>query len=61
MAIDTPFIFNDRHYLLVDTAGIRRKSKVENSVEYYSVLRAIKAIERSDVGTVNDRCCARAR
>lgn len=48
-SIDTPFVYNDQHYLLVDTAGIRRKSKVDNSVEYYSVLRAIKAIERSDV------------
>jgi GTP-binding protein len=48
-AIDTPFEYHDQHYLLVDTAGIRRKSKVETSVEYYSVLRAIKAVERSDV------------
>ena len=48
-AIDTPFYYHDQQYLLVDTAGIRRKSKVENSVEYYSVLRAIKAVERSDV------------
>lgn len=48
-AIDTPFLYNDQHYLLVDTAGIRRKSKVETPVEYYSVLRAIKAVERSDV------------
>lgn len=48
-AVDTPFYYHDQHYLLVDTAGIRRKSKVENSVEYYSVLRAIKAVERSDV------------
>jgi GTPase len=48
-AIDTPFVIDAKHYLLVDTAGIRRKSKVEESVEYYSVLRAIKAVERSDV------------
>ncbi|HBF36522.1 MAG TPA: ribosome biogenesis GTPase Der [Firmicutes bacterium] len=48
-AIDTPLIVGDKHYLLVDTAGIRRKSKVEESVEYYSVLRALKAVERSDV------------
>ena len=39
----------DKRYLLVDTAGIRRKSKVEVAIEYYSVLRALKAVERSDV------------
>ena len=48
-AIDTLFSANDRHYLLVDTAGIRRKAKVEEAVEYYSVMRALKAVERSDV------------
>ena len=48
-AIDTEFRFNDHHYQLVDTAGIRRKAKVEEAVEYYSVLRAIRAVERSDV------------
>jgi GTP-binding protein len=48
-AIDTPLSVEDRNYLLVDTAGIRRKSKVEEAVEYYSVLRALKAVERSDV------------
>ncbi len=48
-AIDTPLIVEDKQYLLVDTAGIRRKSKVEEAVEYYSVLRALKAVERSDV------------
>ncbi len=48
-AIDTPLIVNDQRYLLVDTAGIRRKAKVEEAVEYYSVLRALKAVERSDV------------
>ncbi len=51
-AIDTPFRYHAQQYLLVDTAGIRRKSKVETSVEYYSVLRAIKAIERSDVAVL---------
>ncbi|MGE5582496.1 MAG: ribosome biogenesis GTPase Der [Bacillota bacterium] len=48
-AIDTPLLVNDRRYLLVDTAGIRRKSKVDTGVEYYSVLRALRAVERSDV------------
>ena len=48
-AIDTPVTFHGKNYLLVDTAGIRRKAKVEEAVEYYSVLRAIRSIERSDV------------
>lgn len=48
-AIDTPLHYNGMNYLLVDTAGIRRKAKVEERVEYYSVLRAIRAVERSDV------------
>lgn len=48
-AIDTPVTINGFNYLLVDTAGIRRKSKVEESVEYYSIVRALRAVERSDV------------
>ncbi|MDH8676708.1 ribosome biogenesis GTPase Der [Fusibacter bizertensis] len=48
-AIDTPFEYKDQKYVLIDTAGIRRKSKVNESIERYSVLRTITAIERSDV------------
>ena len=48
-AIDTAIEFDGRKYVLIDTAGIRRKSKVEESLEYYSVLRAIKTIKRADV------------
>jgi GTP-binding protein len=48
-AVDTPFCFGGSDYLLIDTAGVRRKSKVKESVEYYSVLRALKAVERADV------------
>lgn len=48
-AIDTIIEYNDKKYMLIDTAGIRRKSKVEESLEYYSVLRAIKTIKRADV------------
>jgi GTP-binding protein len=51
-AIDSPLAANGRHYLLVDTAGIRRKSKVEEAVEYYSVLRAMRAVERADVAVL---------
>jgi GTP-binding protein len=48
-AIDTPITIDDTHYLLVDTAGMRRQSKVEAAVEYYSVVRALRAVDRSDV------------
>jgi GTP-binding protein len=48
-AIDTALFYNDEKYILIDTAGIRRKSKVEESLEYYSVLRAIKSIKRAKV------------
>ncbi len=48
-SIDTPFTFDDKEYILIDTAGIRRKSKVNEDIERYSVIRAIAAIERCDV------------
>ena len=48
-AIDTVVEFNDNKYVLIDTAGIRRKSKVDEALEYYSVLKALKAIKRADV------------
>ncbi len=48
-AIDTLIEYKDNKYMIIDTAGIRRKSKIEESLEYYSVLRAIKTIKRADV------------
>jgi len=48
-AIDLQIERDGRRYLFVDTAGIRRKSKVEEAVEYYSVLRSIRAAEDADV------------
>lgn len=48
-SIDTPFVKGEDKYILIDTAGIRRKSKVSEHIERYSVIRAIAAIERSDV------------
>lgn len=47
-AIDTPFVVDGVNYRIVDTAGIRRKNKVVEDVEYYSVIRAIDAIRRAD-------------
>lgn len=48
-AIDTFFEHDGQPVVLIDTAGIRRAGKVQRSVEYYSVLRAVRAIERADV------------
>jgi GTP-binding protein len=48
-SIDTSFDLNDRKYLLIDTAGIRRKSKVSLQLEKYSVLEAIKTLSRCDI------------
>ena len=48
-AIDTEFTYGGKDYVLIDTAGIRKKSKVEDDVEYYSVLRAFDAVRRADV------------
>lgn len=48
-SIDTPFNWQGEDFLLIDTAGIRRKSRVTGDIERYSVVRAITAIERCDV------------
>ncbi len=48
-SIDTPFERNGNKYILIDTAGIRRKSKVNEDIERYSVIRAVAAVERCDV------------
>lgn len=48
-AIDTKFEKNGQKYTLIDTAGIRKKSKVSETVEKYSVLRAFTAVERADI------------
>ena len=48
-AIDSSLKYDGDKFTVIDTAGIRRKSKVEDSIEYYSVLRAVKSIKRADV------------
>ncbi|SMP20731.1 GTP-binding protein [Laceyella tengchongensis] len=48
-AIDTSFEYEGQKYVLIDTAGIRKRGKVYESIEKYSVVRALRAIERSDV------------
>jgi GTP-binding protein len=51
-AIDTELTFGDRRLALVDTAGLRRRSKVAGSVDYYAQLRSENAVERADVAIV---------
>ncbi len=48
-AIDTPLTVAGDDYVLIDTAGLRRKSKVEEEIERYSGLRSLRAIERADI------------
>ncbi|HOG16659.1 MAG TPA: ribosome biogenesis GTPase Der [Syntrophales bacterium] len=47
--VDTPITIEGAHYLLVDTAGIRRKGRVSLTLEKYSVIQALKTIERCDI------------
>ena len=51
-AIDTPFEREGRRYVLVDTAGIRRKSRISQNLEKYSVIEALKTLDRCDVALV---------
>ena len=50
-AIDTEFKYDGKNYVAIDTAGMRKKGKIYENIEKYSVIRSMKAIERSDV------CC----
>ncbi len=51
-AIDMPLMVGDRRLVLVDTAGLRRQSKVADSIEYYTALRSHRAAQRADVALV---------
>jgi GTP-binding protein len=48
-AIDTPMRYHGRTFVFIDTAGLRRQSRVEDGIEFYSALRTRRAIERSDI------------
>ena len=48
-AIDTPFTYHNEKFVVIDTAGMRKKGKIYETVEKYSLLRSLKAIDRSDV------------
>ena len=51
-AVDTPFTYDKEDYIIIDTAGIRKSGKIYENIEKYSVIRAMKAIERSNVCVV---------
>ena len=48
-SVDTPFVYNRRRYVLIDTAGIRRKGRVAQKIEKYTVIQALKALDRADI------------
>lgn len=48
-AIDTNIRFNGKDYIFIDTAGLRRKNKIKEEIERYSIIRAVTAVERADV------------
>ena len=48
-AIDTPVVRNGQKYLFIDTAGMRRKGKIDEPIEKYSIIRSLRAVDRSDV------------
>lgn len=48
-AVDTTFKYNNEEYVVIDTAGIRKRGKIYENIEKYSLLRSLKAIERSNV------------
>ena len=48
-AVDTPLVRNGKEYILIDTAGLRRKSKIKEDLERFSIIRTVAAVERADV------------
>ena len=51
-SVDTPFTYHDKDFVVIDTAGMRKKGKIYENIEKYSLLRSMKAIDRSDVCVV---------
>ena len=48
-SIDTPFVKDDKNYIVIDTAGLKKRGKIYESIDKYSAIRALKAIERSEI------------
>lgn len=51
-AVDTPFEYKGKPYILIDTAGITRKRSINDDIDYYSTLRSMAAVERADIGVI---------
>ncbi|MDI7248429.1 MAG: ribosome biogenesis GTPase Der [Bacillota bacterium] len=51
-ALDTPFVWRGRRFVIIDTAGMRRKARLRSAIEHYSTLRAARAVERCDVAVL---------
>lgn len=51
-AIDTAVTYNDNEYVFIDTAGLRRKSRIKEELERYSIIRTVTAVERCDVAVL---------
>lgn len=51
-AVDTEVVHNDTEYVFIDTAGLRRKNKIKEELERYSIIRTVTAVERADVVVV---------
>jgi len=51
-AIDTPVVRNGREYVFIDTAGLRRKNKIKEEIERFSIIRTVSAVERCDVAVL---------
>lgn len=51
-AVDTPVVWKEKEYILIDTAGLRRRSKVKEELERFSIIRTVSAVERADVVVV---------
>ena len=48
-AVDTDVVYNDKEYVFIDTAGVRRKSRIHEDLEHYMIVRTVSAVERADV------------
>ncbi len=48
-AVDTEIVYNDKEYVFIDTAGLRRKNKIKEDLERYMIVRTVSAVERADV------------
>ena len=51
-AVDTEVVFQDKEYVFIDTAGLRRKNKIKEELEHYMIVRTVSAVERADIAVL---------